>query len=174
MVWPRCEGLVVDHDGERRHLKRLTWGIPARATVGAGDRPRVAPYIDNIMSAVGFGDRRSPPERCLIILDSFAWPDGERGKRTQGWFGLWDEPLFAWAGIVRDVPGYGPAYAGLLTAANPLVARVADRMPAILSRDQQEIWLTAPLAEAARCRRPIDEAAMFFEPTDEPWPGRRA
>jgi putative SOS response-associated peptidase YedK len=117
-----------------------------------------------------FGRDSRRVQRCLIVLDSFALPDGPKGLRTRSWFGLWDEPLFAWAGMLGKIEGVGLGFVGALTKANELVKRVAPSMPAILCPDDYQRWLFGSDRDVTLlAKEAFDPDAMWLEQTDELW-----
>ncbi|WP_367184143.1 SOS response-associated peptidase family protein [Sphingomonas sp.] len=164
-VWPGSRALIVRAHGDRRRIELATWGLPWQPGT-----ERLATCLRDMMAPIGFGDRSDPPERCLIVLESFALPAGAPRSRTQSWFGLSDRPLVGWAGILREMPGRGPCFAGIAAPANDLIAPLSPTMPALLEPAEDQTWLTAPLAELGNCRRPHDADSMYAEWTDDPWP----
>jgi putative SOS response-associated peptidase YedK len=144
----------------------MRWGLPAP---GRANRKICWTELDPF-SELAFGRRSERPRRCLILLDSFALPAGPKGKRTRSWIGLWDEPIFAWAGLWREVDGVGAVFMGAVTKSNPLVARVGPIMPAILRRSDCEQWLFGNVKDALGLwRKPYPEGEMWLEQTDELW-----
>jgi putative SOS response-associated peptidase YedK len=110
------------------------------------------------------------PNRCLIVLDSFALPFGVEGKKTRSWFGLWDEPIFAWAGLWREIEGAGSCFLGAVTRANPLVSRAGPLMPLVLDRLAYQQWLFGKRSDLiALWRQPFAAELMWLEQTDELW-----
>jgi putative SOS response-associated peptidase YedK len=111
-----------------------------------------------------------PAGRCIIPLDCFALPDGEPSKRTRTWFGLWDEPIFGWAGLWRHANCETARFVGAMTAANELVARVGEAMPVILAPQQFKTWLHGDLVELMRIwRAPRASEDLWMEQTQELW-----
>ncbi|WP_176598943.1 MULTISPECIES: hypothetical protein [Sphingobium] len=41
--------------------------------------------------------------------------------KTRSWFSVSDRSMLAWAGFCRNVPDYGPVYAGMTMTANAAV-----------------------------------------------------
>lgn len=80
-----------------------------------------------------------------------------------------DAPLFAWAGLWRESDEWGVCYTGVMTENAPELAHIHDRSPVILTPDQWQTWLTAPLDELYRYDRPFPAAAMRVEATSELW-----
>lgn len=139
-----------------------TWGlVPPWATVNT-PRPinaRSATVAHNPMFR-----RAIRQQRCLVPADGFyEWRKQESGK-TPMRFTLNNEGLFAFAGIYE----YGPATENgqpeasvciLTTRPNALVAPVHDRMPVILRRKLEDLWLNPEVTD------PEDLTAAF-----EPYP----
>jgi putative SOS response-associated peptidase YedK len=89
--------------------------------------------------------------RCLVVADGFyEWRIGSDGKKEPVHFRLGDGAPFAFAGLWTSG---GDEEAGDLvesctivtTAPNELVAAVHDRMPVILPRDLEKVWLDPEL-----------------------------
>lgn len=77
------------------------------------------------------------PFRCIIFADGFyEW----RGKKPV-YYTLKDDRVFAFAGIFEPVTSGTVPCAIITVPANDLVARVHDRMPAILKDDELDRWL---------------------------------
>lgn len=128
--------VVIDEDGTCR-IRTMTWGLPALAFAKAVPaKQRGAIYPRDLTRT---GSRLQDPiglERCLIILESFAYPAGEAGRCTRGWIGLWDEPLTAWAAVCTD-----DRCAGVLVLANERVEPLSDTMPRLLAPEDRDLWL---------------------------------
>jgi putative SOS response-associated peptidase YedK len=172
VIWPGHSGLVILSEGSGRTIKPMHWGWPRPQRRGERGRIRETYVARDPLAPQGNRDDPVPPGRCLIVAESFAVPDGPKGDRTRAWFGLEAAPLFAWAGLWRQRPGDGPGYVGMVTAANPLVATIADAMPVILDSAGQEVWLHGSVTDLMRLQRPFPASAMYVEATDEPWPRR--
>lgn len=165
-AWPGRDALVVCGESKARSARLMHWGLPAteagRTSFHWAER--------NFFSRLAFHEKAEPAGRCLIPLDSFALPDGDRGRRTRSWFGLWDEPLFAWGGLWRPGPDGEPAFVGAMVNANGVVARVSEMMPVILPRFEQQAWLSGELTDVMRLwRQRPSEDALWLERTDELW-----
>ena len=109
--------------------------------------------------------------RCVIIADGFfEWDAGKKPKtpylfRTKNGnplalAGLWDR----W----KD-PETGSSILSstiITTEPNPLVARIHNRMPAILTKERLGIWLNpgiTPDTELHECLKPFDEKLMEMQ-----------
>jgi hypothetical protein len=64
----------------------------------------------NAFSRLAYHETEIAPKHCLLLLDSFALPAGERGAQTRSWFGLGDHELFALGGLYPHVPGSGGCF----------------------------------------------------------------
>jgi putative SOS response-associated peptidase YedK len=163
---PGRDGVVIVREGPHRVAWNVRWGFQGMASQ---DRRDI--WSDfNPMGDHLFGRDPGRVQRCLIVLDSFALPDGPKGLRTRSWFGLWDEPLFAWAGVIGEIDRLGSAFVGAMTSANELVKRVAPSMPAILAPDDYQRWLFGSDRDVTLlAKEAFDPDAMWLEQTDELW-----
>jgi len=102
--------------------------------------------------------------RCLIVLESFAYPSGWAGSYTRSWLGLSDRPLAAWAGFCENDRS---GYAGLLAVACPTVATVNNHMPRLLAPLDHAAWLdgVGPLSLSA----PQAESDYYHDNFGERW-----
>jgi putative SOS response-associated peptidase YedK len=88
-----------------------------------------------------------PRHRCLIPADGFfEWTVGSDGKKQPIHFHLADEALFAFAGLWTSRTDHETgeildSCTIITTRPNSLVAPVHDRMPVILPRDAESVWL---------------------------------
>ena len=89
-------------------------------------------------------------KRCIIPADGFfEWQRKTGGKKQPYWIHRRDDALIGFAGLWARWKGIGPdgqtveldTFTLLTTDADPLVAPIHDRMPAILSRDSFALWL---------------------------------
>lgn len=88
--------------------------------------------------------------RCLIPANGFyEWKTLESGKKIPCLFKLKTGELFSFAGLWSDWidPVLKSSIATctiITTEPNPLVATVHDRMPVMLSKDDEKLWLDMP------------------------------
>ncbi len=85
-------------------------------------------------------------KRCLIAADGFyEWKKNLDGSKTPMRFALEGDELFAFAGLWSTwKPRDGEPVISctiITTTPNQLVEGVHDRMPAILARENEELWL---------------------------------
>jgi putative SOS response-associated peptidase YedK len=156
-VAPGKFGPVVTGVTRRRIVPRL-WGFPPPPR---GDR-RVT-NVRNLESPFWIGTLRHPELRCLVPVTRFQEWSGEKGAKRQHWFSLPSQPIFAFAGIMRD-DGDLASFAFLTTDPNPLVEAVHPKaMPLILHPEDHEVWLTADWADAKRLVEPFPSQMMAME-----------
>jgi putative SOS response-associated peptidase YedK len=92
--------------------------------------------------------------RCLIPASGFyEWLDTKDGKQPY-YFTVKNHPIFSLAGLFvvrKDSEGHElKTFTILTTAANELVAKVHDRMPVILSQEEERRWLDPDMMEPER------------------------
>ena len=133
--------VIVRADGRKVLVPRV-WGVPPPPN---GDRP--VTNVRNLDSPFWIGTLRHTMFRCLIPVTSFQEWGGERARRTQHWFSVPSEPVFAIAGIWRD--SEVASFAMLTTDPNPLVGSVHPKaMPVILHSYDHDAWLRSDWEEA--------------------------
>jgi putative SOS response-associated peptidase YedK len=140
-IAPTQAVLGVRNDGKDEVLP-LEWGIEGRINARA----------ETVTS-------RPLAFRCIIFADGFyEW----RGRKPV-YYTMKDDRVFAFAGIWTPVTEGATPCAIVTCPPNELVARVHDRMPAILRDDEIDAWLgsedLAPV-QARGLLRPYDAAAM--------------
>lgn len=126
--------------------------------------------LDKVAEAASY---RTPvrKRRCLVPAQWFVeWRSEADGKQpwriglgTGEMFfmaGLWDR----WSGEVRGETREILSFTVLTTEPNPLVARLHNRMPVILSPEDHEAWLTAPRDEALALAGIYPSQLMRAEP----------
>src|SRR5262249_52054193 len=80
---------------------------------------------------------------CLVPMNSyFEWLSSSKFKQPY-LFKMKDDSIFSVAGIWErpEHPGEPATFAVLTTKPNSLVAKIHDRMPVILRKDQEDMWL---------------------------------
>lgn len=136
--------VVVRNSPNRIALMR--WGlIPCWAKDAAIGNRMINARAETLAEKPAF-KRPLKSQRCLVPATGFyEWR--REGKVKQPYlFGLTDEPIFAFAGLWdawRD-PASGDkvySYTVITSAPNPLMAPIHDRMPVILDRHAESIWL---------------------------------
>ncbi|WP_410509721.1 SOS response-associated peptidase [Methanosarcina hadiensis] len=109
-------------------------------------------------------------KRCLIPATGFYEPDKVNfAKQPYPWhyFRMKDDSIFSFAGLydIWKDKGSGKeihSYSIITTTPNEVVGKYHDRMPVILDREAEEIWLSPDIDEAGQLR-----------PLLKPFPGDR-
>lgn len=162
-VAPGQQVFAVIHDGTKRRLGQLKWGlVPPWA-----DDPKIGFKMINARAETAaakpaFAEpiRR---KRCLIPADGFyEWKKQGNGKQPMR-IALRDRAVFSFAGLyeIWEAPD-GSRISSctiLTTGPNSLMSPIHDRMPVILDPADEPLWLE---------RRPLDtgELNRIFKPYD--------
>lgn len=138
--------VCVSHD-DRRRLMFALWGVE-----GPGGRPLINARAETAATRPTFRDAFAR-RRCLVPADGFyEWKTTPEG-RVPIWFHDPRGKLLLLAGLYEDdVPaGDGTSFVRrfvvLTTAPNRIVREVHDRMPAVLTPEEAQAWLRAPVRD---------------------------
>jgi len=174
---PGQQGPVVITAGggeDRRELKLMRWGlIPSWAKEARVGYKMINARAESVDRSPAF-KRLFLNRRCLVLADGFyewAKPARDQGRggpvaRLPFRFILKDGGAFAMAGLWdrwRGPEGVEvESYTIITTLANPLVARLHDRMPVILSPSAEAQWLDPGMApwELKALLRPLEDKGM--------------
>jgi putative SOS response-associated peptidase YedK len=168
--------VVVGKSGEREaHLVR--WGlVPGYAKSLKAGPPMFNARAETLAAKRPFKDLLAKPRsRCLILADGFyEWlrPEDKRGARVPFRFTVDGGEPFAFAGLwgwSKPEDEWLASATIVTTTPNPLVARLHDRMPAILpGPDAEAAWLSPDLApeDAVQLCAPLDPARMDAAPAN--------
>jgi putative SOS response-associated peptidase YedK len=137
--------LAVVSDGERNRLGELKWGlIPPWAKDERIGSKMINARSETVDSKPAF--RKSlRKKRCLIPADGFyEWKRQESSKQPMRVV-MKDRSLFSMAGLyetwIRPDGAKVSSCTILTTEPNELMAPIHDRMPVILSREDEALWL---------------------------------
>lgn len=175
-VFPDYAAPIVRNQPGGRELALVRWGMPTppKYLVGKKTDPGVT-NIRNVSSA-HWRQWLGVESRCIVPFTSFSenelMPDG---SRPPIWFALnGTRPLAFFAGIwaskwtsVRKLKE-GEVTVDLLgfltTEPNKLVGTYHPKaMPTILTtREEIELWMTAPIKEALKLQRPLPDDALVI------------
>jgi putative SOS response-associated peptidase YedK len=137
--------VVRERDG-RRSLAALQWGlIPFWAKDATIGRRLINARLDGIAAKPAFREAWQR-RRCLIPANGFyEWSEPEGGRKRPYFILPKDDPLLALAGLWerwRTPQGDQLETCVIVTtAANAQLARIHDRMPLLIPRDAQALWL---------------------------------
>jgi len=163
---------IVQEGGDKR-LEFMTWGLTRQ-----WNKDKPPHFIINLKAeklAAGPFKSVLTKRRCLIPADGFyEWKADTKPKQPYR-FTLKDDSIFAFPAIFDEAPpdAVSPTrrYAGtpirtfciFTTPANPLIASIHHRMPAILPPDLEEAWLDPQLTDVQKIvdlLKPYPETAM--------------
>ncbi|NLY91856.1 MAG: SOS response-associated peptidase [Firmicutes bacterium] len=156
--FPKMPVLTNDQPGR---LQAMTWGLipswvktPEQAAQIR--RKTLNARAETVLEKPSFRQaiRR---RRCLVPADGFYEWRAFQGKKYPYYIFLKDKAIFSFAGIWEEWvdPATGEllkTYSILTTEANPLLAKIHNlkkRMPVILPRAQERVWLADGVDEAA-------------------------
>jgi putative SOS response-associated peptidase YedK len=163
-VAPTDPVLAIRLDGEGKPEPGiLRWGlIPRGADPDSFDRLLINARGETVAEAQAFRDAFET-HRCLVVADGFyEWRQEETGKKPV-WITRPSREPFAFAGLwaeARRADGSSLHSCAIVTCPpGDLVAPIHDRMPVILDRDAERIWLDPGSAR--------DRLLELLVPTDE-------
>jgi putative SOS response-associated peptidase YedK len=137
----------VDRDGVLR-LHALRWGlVPFWAKDAKLGRRLINARLDSLAGKPAFREAFTR-RRCLIPASGFyEWGVDAAGKKQPFFIRPRGEPLLAIAGLWERwrAPSGEPLETCVIvtTEANALLAPIHDRMPVLLARAAQDVWLDA-------------------------------
>jgi putative SOS response-associated peptidase YedK len=171
-------GLIIIERGGRRLLRSMDWGFPrlTREMRIRGEPAGRVGMVSDLTNPMWDKMVIDPRYRCLVVLTHFANPNGVPRAKTRTWFSVDEEPILAWAGFCRNVPEFGPVYAGMTMTANAAIPPTNDRMPVLLERDEYDRWLRCSIQDVIwfQGRDPFDARRMRVEHSDDLWNSKAA
>jgi putative SOS response-associated peptidase YedK len=137
--------VTTDRTGRPRG-EMLRWGlVPPWSATSAGGAKMINARAETVAERPAY---RTAFERfrCLIIADGFyEWRRSDGGQKEAFHITRADRAPFAFAGMWsvwhRDEPDAVRSCTIITTAANSAIAPLHDRMPVILSQEEEEAWL---------------------------------
>lgn len=150
-----------------RSLRLMQWGlVPYWAKGPATGNRMINARAETLTARPAFRDLL-PKRRCLVIADGFyEWFKEGRSKSPMRFVLGSGEPFaFAglWDGWRRPDTGMLYTFTIVTTPANDLIAKIHDRMPAILSPRDEDRWLdprTTDPGELSSLLKPYPAALM--------------
>ncbi len=127
--------------------------------------------VETIMDKPSFRPLMIHNKRCLVLADGFyEWEQRSDGKQPHR-FMLKERPVFAFAGLWSqwlDAATKQPyrSFAIVTTTPNKIVGRYHNRMPVILSKEEEKLWLTdgVPMSDLLKlCDAYPDKEMESFE-----------
>jgi putative SOS response-associated peptidase YedK len=168
-----ARGMAVFAHKGRRMVKPMDWGFPrlTREMQQRGDLPGRVGLVADLTNPLWEHLVVDTRYRCLIPFTHFANPDGIEGARTRTWFSVKGQPIMAWAGFCRNLPDYGPVYAGMTMEANAAIPPTNDRMPVLLDPKDHDRWLHGSIQDVIGLQfgKPLAAHRMRIERTEDRW-----
>ena len=135
---------VINHNGENR-LVCFRWGmIPSWSKDPSIADKLINARAETVDQKPSFRDAFRK-RRCLIVADGFYEWKKEEGKKIPLYYYLKSGRPFGFAGLYETWISPDKKEINtctiITTAANELIAPVHDRMPVILSNEQERVWL---------------------------------
>lgn len=166
-IAPSQDVLAITDDGERK-AEMLRWGlIPWSTKDPKGGQKPINARGESVVESWQFSYALKG-RRCLIVSDSFYEWKTVNSTRVPFRIGLKSWELFAFAGLWerwRSPDGEIVRTCCIVTTApNALMARIHGRMPVMLSKDAEGLWLdhTAPIADIRELLVPYPATDMDF------------
>lgn len=138
-IFPTDFQPIITEEGGRR-IQMAKWGF----TPHYAKRPLINARGETVHEKPTF--RRSfLSGRCLVPATAFFEWEEKDGKKIKRKISVEDVSIFSMAGLFEDfIDKEGKkfrAYTILTTDANPKMAKIHDRMPVIVSPEDEEKWL---------------------------------
>ncbi|MFZ2994641.1 SOS response-associated peptidase family protein [Sphingobium sp.] len=151
----------------------MTWGFPrlTKDMRERGEDPGRVGMVADLTNPMWEEMVVEPRYRCLVVLTHFANPAGDEGAKTRTWFSVKDQPIAAWAGFCRNIPGEGPVYAGMTMEANEAIPPTNDRMPVLLDPSEYDDRLRGGIRDVIRFqfRPPLPADRVLVQPRKDLW-----
>lgn len=146
---------VIVRAGREHAIAVMQWGLAPRRGDGQPAAPVINARAENLAGKPLFRPLLDDG-RCLVPASGFFEWKKEGRRKYPLYFRLSGEPLFAFAGLCDNRQGPGgeasSGYTIITCPPNALVAGAHDRMPVILSRENEERWLSGGPATPAFLR----------------------
>jgi putative SOS response-associated peptidase YedK len=158
---------VVVERPERRVLVPMRWGFKPKWLKGPKRPAPINARAETLLERPMFRTA-VPRHRCLVPATGYyEWQAVPGEKRKRPWFyRLRDGALFCFAGLYAESED-GPSCAIITTRANELAARVHERMPVILTPEDEALWLDPEVTDPAAvlgCLGPYRDELMTAYP----------
>lgn len=163
---------AVIYDGVNNRFGLLRWGlIPSWAQDGSMAAKTINARAETLLEKPSF-KKLIERKRCIIPADSFYEWKQDNGKKLPVRILMKDERIFGLAGLYDtwiDPSSSQKVHTCTIitTKANPLVKEIHDRMPVILHREDEAIWLdraNSTLADVIDLLQPFPAEHMKLYP----------
>lgn len=163
---------AIIHDGRHNRIGPLRWGlVPSWAKDQSMASRMINAKAETLLEKPSFKHLVSG-KRCVIPVDSFYEWKKVGGAKQPMRFMLKDESIFSLAGLYDSWinPDNGEkvsTFTIITTTPNRLVAEVHDRMPVILKREDEALWLDRHHTNSSQLMKllqPLPEEDMMCYP----------
>lgn len=148
-IFPTDNALAVLELNERE-IRSLKWGFPTNFS----KRPLINARCETIDTKDTFKDAFLN-RRCIIPVDSYYEWEEVNGKKIKRKIRVEDNSLFSLAGIY-NIHTWGLekflSFVIITTIANKKIANIHDRMPSILRKEDEEIWINSKVKDANKLK----------------------
>jgi len=163
--------IVRSKNGERQGLT-VRWGlIPYFAKGVAGKYSTINVRIETMETTASYRGAWQRGQRCVQVASGFyEWHEDATGRKAPYYIHLNDQPIFGFAALWdRSIKADGTAMmscAHITLPANALMRDIHNagnnphRMPAILRKEDREVWLSGSPEEARSLLQPYDPGLM--------------
>ncbi|MBB6444951.1 SOS response-associated peptidase [Bacillus benzoevorans] len=154
-IAPSHSILAVINDGSKNRLGYLRWGlVPSWAEDEKIGYKMINARAETLAQKPSFRDAYQK-RRCVVLADSFyEWKRHEDNAKTPMRIKLKSDELFAMAGIWErwKSPKGNTLFTCTIitTSPNELMKDIHDRMPVILQREDEKIWLDPSIQDTNR------------------------
>lgn len=166
-ISPSNEVVSVLHDGSKHRVGTLKWGF--RPLYTTSDRPL---EIINVKGETVFDKAIFKTSvlqrRCVILADSFyEWKSDKSDKNPYRF--MTDQKVFPMAAIWQTVATPGAkihTVAIITTHNNDTLKGIHHRMPVILTKEDEKIWLNNKIKDIPTLKKlikPYNDKLMHFE-----------
>lgn len=122
---------------------------------------------ETVLEKTSFKPLMEKNKRCLVLADSFIeWETIGKDKLPYR-FVIPDQPIFAFAGLYswwKDpaTQDWYKSFTIMTTEPNAMVAKLHDRMPVILTKEEEKIWLMdgVPMSDLLELCNPFPDVEM--------------
>jgi len=167
-IAPSQQVLAVINDGSSNRMGFLKWGlVPPWANDPSIGNKMINARAETITEKPSFR-HAFQKKRCLVIADSFyEWKRQSDQTKTPMRIKLKSNELFAMAGLWEGYKAKDGktlySCSVITTGPNELMKEIHDRMPVILNREDESVWLNPAIADPIRLTallQPFNDALM--------------
>jgi len=142
-IAPSMKVPIITKDG----VKFAKWGyVPGFAKI---DKFKTINTRSETISEVSMFKKSFEEKRCLIPADGFYEWKTTPNKKIPFRIQFKNNELFCFAGIWETRDDY-KTFSIITTTTNQLIKPVHDRMPVILTKENEQAWLDAPIKEVLK------------------------